>query len=274
MVYKFDNKKYYLLFAYILILTTTIFFINGFSLSPLSPLSFLDGAENSTFLSQPLHFITKDKYKLPILCYHNISEKVVGDESLCISPKEFEKHMEFLKEHDFTPIHFADLENLSSIHRPVLITFDDGYENNFSDAYPILKKYNFKASIFLISDTVDKAGYLSEGQIKNMLDLVDFQSHTKTHPLLSKISPEAMENEFKVSNERIEALSGKKVLALAYPTGDYNLLVESMASKYYQYATTTVTGVNWSGESPYAMKRIYITKGLSFYKVERRLLLW
>jgi len=203
--------------------------------------------------------VLKSGKAVPILEYHAIDDKVWGDGELFVSPAEFEKQMDYLKNNHYTVITFDQLSNAKNIANPVLITFDDGYEDNYSYAYRILKKYNFKATIFLISAAIGSPYFLKPVEILEMQDLVNFQSHTKTHPHLSKLKPEEIESELVQSQQAIKDLTKSKVNVLAYPYGDYNRKVISLTRKYYQYGVYSLGGLYHAGDSPYAIKRVYIT---------------
>lgn len=129
--------------------------------------------------------------KLPILMYHHLSTESREVNSMTITADRFRQDMEYLKEYGFTPLLSADLVNIKSgaqpmPQRPVMITFDDGYESNYLLAYPELQKTGMKATISLITSHIrggDYEGFLSSltwEQAKEMYNsgLVDLGSHT------------------------------------------------------------------------------------------------
>ena len=133
------------------------------------------------------YFYYKYKKKsVACLMYHNVfPEKTEG----IISEKEFEKHMEYIK--DMKTYKMEELEKMNYIldEKSILVTFDDGYKNNYTLAFPILKKYNMKATIFLNTKFIGKDEfYLNWDEIKEMYEsgLVDFQLHTHSHQLTIK----------------------------------------------------------------------------------------
>lgn len=213
-------------------------------------------------VSKPLNNVPQSiiKQNCLVLGYHSINDKLIYPEhpSLYVYPSEFEKQLKFLKENNYTPINFDQLDSLTGIEKPVIITFDDGYEDNFTNAYPILKKYNFKATIFMPTTFINTKDYLTMDQIKQMSDIVSFQSHTVTHRRLSSLSPEEIEKELSESQEIMSKLTGKPVDAIAYPCCDYNDKVAEIAKKYYKYVNTTYTGLYKVGSNKQNITRIYI----------------
>jgi peptidoglycan/xylan/chitin deacetylase (PgdA/CDA1 family) len=182
--------------------------------------------------------------KVPILIYHSIDEyKGVGSKELYVTPENFEKQMTYLKNQGYTLLTFERWQGISEIKKPIFITFDDGYKNN-RNAFKILQKLtdvDFKpaATFFVISDFVGYKNRLSQSELKEMADtgMISVQSHTATHPDLTKV--ENLQYELKGSKEKIENITGKPVIALAYPYGNFNERVGSEVKKYYSFGLTT-----------------------------------
>ncbi|MCR4434425.1 MAG: polysaccharide deacetylase family protein [Clostridiales bacterium] len=202
------------------------------------------------------------KEGIPILYYHSVTDNIFGIEELSVAPAEFEKQMNYLKKNNYTVITFNELKNADSMEKPIIITFDDGYEDNFTYAYPILKKFGFKATIFLCVSVIDKSQFLKSGQILQMKDLINIQSHTMTHDYLSKLTEEKIDTELGESKKILEDLTGKEVDVLAYPYGDYDSRVIKIAKKYYKYAVVSGGGFYHRGDSAYEIKRIYVPRSL------------
>ncbi len=202
---------------------------------------------------------------VPVLYYHLIDDHLYGPyPSMFVSPKEFDKQMAYLKSNGYTVISLDEIEQAARYTKPAIITFDDGYADNYTNAYPILKKYNFKATIFLISGLIGKPGYLNKEEIGKMQDLVSFQSHTVSHPYLTKLSAKLQDYELAESQKEIEAIAGRKVDALAYPIGDYNRQVIDITRRYYKYAVLMLPGgIYHTGDDPYLIKRLNIQRSLS-----------
>ena len=207
----------------------------------------LVNADNKTYLDN-----------IPVLMYHSISDKPIGLTELSVTTQDFDKQMKYLSDNGYTPIFLDGLDYAYMISKPIFITIDDGYADNYEYAYPILKKYNFRATIFMISNMVDKPGYLSASQIHQMEDVISFQSHTVDHTKLDKLSAKDIDREFSESQKALANLTQKPVYALAYPYGTYTNDVLTTAAKYYQCAVTTKRGLMKTSDGKYLIKRIEI----------------
>ena len=200
------------------------------------------------------------KRGIPVLMYHAVGDDTFGDQELFIRPSEFYKQMKYLADNGYTPITFEDAGDYYKYKKPVMITFDDGYRDVYFNAYPVLKKFNFKATNFLITGSINDAAFLTTKQIKEMSDITSFQSHTVTHPELDKLNPVAIEKECSESKHAIEGITGKPVFVLAYPHGTYNKNVIDIASKYYKYCVTTKKGLYEESDDVHAIDRIYVVR--------------
>lgn len=185
--------------------------------------------------------------KVPILIYHSIAEyNGHGSRELYVSPENFEEQMSYLRDQGYTLLTFERWRDRLKVKKPIFITFDDGYKNNLN-AFAIFQKLstmNFKptGTIFVISDFIGRTNRLSISDLKRMSDsgLISIQSHTATHPDLTKV--EDLKYELKVSKEKIQEITGKPVIALAYPYGNTNDQVVTETKKYYLFGLTTTPG--------------------------------
>jgi peptidoglycan/xylan/chitin deacetylase (PgdA/CDA1 family) len=211
--------------------------------------------------------------KIPILYYHAIADETFGIEQMFVRIQEFDDQMRYMKDNGYQCVTFDDLDHLRDFKKPFMITFDDGYEDNYTNMYPILKKYGFKATVFLVPLYVDKNRYLKTSEILEMRELVNFQSHTLTHDYLTTLSYEEIERQLRDSKSQIEALTGQIVTAIAYPVGDYDDRVLEIAARYYRYGLLMGGGLYYhTGEDLLRMNRVYIPRGLDIadfkFKIE------
>lgn len=203
---------------------------------------------------------------IPVLMYHSINNNAIGIDDLSVTSKLFEEQMQYLSNNGYTPIYFDQIKQASQYKKPILITFDDGYEDNYTNAYPILKNYNFNATIFMITKAIDQIGYLSKSQIQEMGDLISFQSHTVDHVKLNRFSLKKINFECAESKNTLSQITGKPVYVISYPNGCFNDGVINIASKYYSYGVTTLVGFNTSSTEKFEIRRFGISRSYDMNK--------
>lgn len=178
------------------------------------------------------------------LLYHLVMDEPYSEyDYLFVRKGDFEAQLQTIQELGLET-YFADEPERANGKHGVIITFDDGYEDNYTTVFPLLKQYNMKATIFLITDMIGAEGHLTKEQIREMSEsgLVHFGSHTKSHTRLDMLTDYQIRQEFVTSKKAIEEITGKEVLALAYPNGVYTEKAEHLAmSVGYRYAYTTDT---------------------------------
>jgi len=196
-----------------------------------------------------------------ILTYHKISDDFDwGITRQKVS--QFEKGIRFLHDIGYKSVPLEDIfKPKETFDRNVVITFDDGYEDVYLNAFSILQKYGFNAFIFIITGFVGKSNswdfnlgrkrkkHLSWKQIKEMSQFgFGFGSHTVNHPDLTKINTNWVEYELKKSKEVLEDKLGKEVIFLSYPFGRYNRFVQEEAQRLgYKRAYTLAPKSNEDG---------------------------
>lgn len=201
---------------------------------------------------------------VPILAYHMVNSQ---PETYSIDPEEFERHMRYLAEHGYTAISLQEFfqamdYNEALPEKPVIITFDDGYLDNYQTALPIMEKYGMKGTVFVIAGDVGKPGYLSWDRIKEMRQRkTEIGSHTTTHAKLKDLS---YDDQFKETAEAKKLLEGqlqRPVEFMAYPYGGYNdSVVKAIQAAGYLGACTGKAGLNNRSTDHYALRRINIPR--------------
>ena len=179
-----------------------------------------------TFFGVIYFFWFSPKYTVPILMYHNIGYE---EGSFFVKPENFTRQMEYIKKNGYEVITLDELvrsiKSKKSFKRnKVVITFDDGYQGNFEYAYPILKKFGFPATIFLVTDFIDEnLVFLSWDEVAVMSkNKISFGGHTKSHLYLGKIQDEkAAFEEIAGSKKVIEQKIGIPVGYFCYPSGGF-----------------------------------------------------
>lgn len=184
---------------------------------------------------------------VPFLMYHGIDEyHGQGIRGLFVSPSAFEAQMKYLKDNGYTLLTFERWNDINKVNKPIFITFDDGMKDNLNAFYIFqkLKDDHFQptATAYVLPGFFGKPGYLSAEEIKMMSDsdVFSIQSHTVNHANLPFV-PNA-EQELRESKDRIAQVTGKPVIAIAYPVGYYNDNIVELTKKYYEYAVTTKKG--------------------------------
>ncbi len=204
------------------------------------------------------------KYTTPILMYHSISYE---KGTFFVTPENLLKQMEYIKRNGYEVITLDELvrsiKDKSRLKRnKVVITLDDGYEDNFIYAYPVFKKFGFAAMIFLPTDYMRKAGYLNWGQIRLMSkDKISFGGHTKTHLYLGlEHDDKILREEITGSKKAIEQEIGLPVDYFCYPIGGFNERVKEIVKEAgYKGACTTNRGADRFNNDIYEIKRIKTT---------------
>jgi peptidoglycan/xylan/chitin deacetylase (PgdA/CDA1 family) len=217
------------------------------------------------------------KVFLPILNFHHIDEPSSKLSSMArsyyLEPKQFEQIINELKTAGYLSIFTTEAVNyLSNKQLPeekvVVITFDDGNEDFYTQAWPILKKYNFKSSVYIMTGVRGK-NYLTEEQIKELAQsgFVEFGSHTVWHPYLTKLSQAEQLAELIDSKTYLEKLLNQVMPVICYPFGLYNNEVIAAAKQAGYQAGLTFDQDAWQDpENLYKLNRISVYPGLNVLK--------
>lgn len=170
--------------------------------------------------------------KVPILMYHHIApvskEKGKGQGNLTVTPEFFESHLQYLQNKGYKTLKAEDVVDAlitgKNLEKSVVITIDDGYEDIYNYAYPLLKKYNSIANIMVITGLIDNTGYLSWSQLKEMKSsgLVYMYNHTWSHPSLSRLSDQKIIFEVGIARDQLKDQLGIENKIIAYPYGSFN----------------------------------------------------
>ena len=169
-------------------------------------------------------FVQNRYYEVPVLMYH-IVDVPVKPSSVHVRPDSFERQMEFLKLHRYRVIPFGQMVDELKSGKPlpaktVSITFDDGTLDNFTNAFPTLRKMGFPATIFMITSNIGRPGWLSKEDLRILDESgITIGSHTVDHSFLPKASPEEVKRQLAQSKEELEAVLGHEVKYFSYPAG-------------------------------------------------------
>ncbi|MGK2954618.1 MAG: polysaccharide deacetylase family protein, partial [Solirubrobacterales bacterium] len=217
--------------------------------------------------AQPDSTWEPSKSPVPILMYHVIGEPAAGVEvpypELYLSVDDFQDQVDWLDDNGYRAVTLIQVQDAwydgaTLPEKPIVLSFDDGYLGQYTDAMPILQEKGWAGQLNLKSEGSD----LSSTQVKKMIKAGwEIASHTITHPDLTSISAEQLEEELTVSRDTLEKDLGVKVENFCYPAGVYNdEVVAAVEAAGYRGATTVDPGLAEKSE-PFTLKRIRIDRG-------------
>ena len=202
------------------------------------------------------------RYVVPIIMYHQVTY-TEHPQTNWVSPENFEWQMTYLKEHNYDVIPLGELveaveEGRSLPRKTAVITFDDGYENNYTQAFKVLKEYGFPATIFVPSDKVGTKGRLTWEQIKEMIASgIDIGSHTRIELYLPDAFVEVQRQEIEMSKNILEQNLGITVDHFAYPIGGFSEEIKEIVKRAgYKSACATNRGYDRFNKDVFELNRI------------------
>lgn len=185
---------------------------------------------------------------LRVLMYHKVSP-IEEKDTLTVTAAQFERHLQIIKNRGYNTISFSDLGNyiarkMDLPPRPLLLTFDDGYKNTYTVAYPLLEKYQMKAGIFLITsllqtghneNTKMNQEYLHINDVEQMdPEIIHFGLHTNDHKSFNNLSIEEIDLDIKNCKSALQSLRVNFQSCLAYPYGAYSKKEPVKTGKIFQ----------------------------------------
>src|SRR5215472_2365357 len=216
----------------------------------------------------------RSSVRVPILMYHYI--RVNPDPrdwlgfNLSVTPADFAQQMDWLAEHAYHPVDFDDLRgyllgNQSLPARPVILTFDDGYRDMYTTAFPILRAYQFKAVSYVVSGFLNSPRYIT---VEMLLEMdaggIQIGAHTVSHADLTRVSAGSLHHEVFDSKAELESLVGHPVVDFCYPSGKFSdTVVREVRSAGFESATTTEPGVSHSAGDRFVWTRVRVNGGES-----------
>lgn len=219
----------------------------------------------------------KPSVTIPVLYYHSVM--VEPGNELRIPPVQFEAQMRYLSEHGYNVVKLDQLYTYFYAkgilpEKPVVITFDDGYEDNYTNAYPVLSKYGYTATVFVVTSYVYGKGFMSWNQLQELEEKGwQIEGHTINHPSMvkDKLNKISLKRELTEAKDILEKRFGRTVKFFAYPYGDYNAdVIREVKEAGYLMAFTTERG--WADKKdPMLLHRIYCFANMGIEEFARRL---
>jgi len=214
--------------------------------------------------------------KARVLMYHSIGEHtgIKKQDKWIVTPKDFERQMKWFYDNDWQSFTISELVSMDKIpYKSLAITFDDGFEDNYTNAFSILKKYNFKATIYLVPNMEQNSWEGTKKLLKNeqilemqQSSLIEFGSHTLSHANLLTINNSLLVNELQKSKDEIEKITLKECKAFAYPYGKFNEnTIKVVKDAGYTSAVTVKRGFYEANDDKFTIKRIGILGTESFF---------
>ena len=244
------------------------------NVTPTAPLPPLPEVLSPPLISQTI--------KVPILMYHYVSTPPEDANkyrvNLSVEPETFRAQMQWLKDRGYRTIDLYDvMEVLATGAEPpekvVVLTFDDGYLDNYENAYPILEEFGFEGTFFIPTEFIDFGyeGYMTWEMIEEMAaDGHRFESHTKNHPDLALLKRNDHVWQILGSQETLAAHLGYKPRFFSYPSGSYSDLTLEMVESLSIWAAVTTQGGTWRGfHDRYEWKRTRVSYGTTLGDFEK-----
>lgn len=227
----------------------------------------------------PTGVYTNGYRTVPILCYHQFTDGTPPSQKLELRAADFEAQLRYLRDNDFQVLSFDELRDIMQFKRPmptkgVVLTIDDGYASVYDVAWPLLKQYGMKATLFIYTDFIGAGAALTWDQLREMRDsgLIEVESHGKSHTSLARLSEDTDERSYK--NRLAAELSASEASFMAnlgaapdyvsYPYGNSSRVIATMLKQNgYSLAATVTRGSNGSFVDPFLLHRTMIYDGHS-----------
>ena len=204
-------------------------------------------------------------YRVPVLMYHGVGDDLRPGAELVVSTDMLERQLCLLLERGYTPIWFSDLKHVDKIEKPVLLTFDDGYRDNYTELFPLLLQHKTKATLFVVSGFMGNPHTLTEEQIREMLDagLVSIQCHTWYHEDLDTLDYDSQVEELCWSKVALLELTDREPYVIAYPRGRQNDDTLTICRDDYRFGVKMGGAPYVTGDDPLLIHRISIPRSMT-----------
>lgn len=240
--------------------------------------------QNAPSLSTlPSKALAPNELFVPILMYHHIeinprpSDPIYA--ALFVSPAQLDQQLAYFSQHNY---HTITLDELSDAldgkfllpSNPIVLTFDDGYQSFYDNAFPLLEKYHMHAIEFVITQVEKAPAYLSWDEIVTLdkSGLVEIEAHTRHHPNLPNLFQAAIIDEIKGSKDDIEQHLHHPISWFAYPYGSYDdFIVQAVKNAGFKAAASTIYGTNQSKNTIYLAPRIMVDGRFSLSNIAQRI---
>jgi len=224
------------------------------------------------------------KNRASVLMYHSVG---VNDAFFTVQSEDFELQLQYIKSRGFAALKLSELvgrlEGGEEISNCAVLTFDDGYKDNYTNVFPLLKKYNIPATIFIITGLIGGEQKVSSGEVLPMLEssemremhasgLVEFMPHTVSHRRITELGREEVQRELKESRYALEGMFSEEADIFAYPFGAYNEeVVAVLEEQGFKGAVTVKEGLVGAANDIYRLPRNAVDSATSFGEFKAKL---
>jgi peptidoglycan/xylan/chitin deacetylase (PgdA/CDA1 family) len=225
--------------------------------------------------------VRSPSWHIPVLMYHKIDTEVPPHDlitlHLTVMAPAFDAQVRLLKSAGYRPLRLdavrAALDGRVPPPRGVVLTFDDGYEDNYTVAFPILKKYGWTGTFFVVTSTIGTRGHMTPAQLAEMAGAgMAIESHGQHHIDFSQLPLGAARTELSRSRQIIAGWSGAPVEFFAYPAGRYTPALERLLGDLgYRGALTETPGYVTAKSRPFALERVRVDHDDSLTTFARKL---
>ena len=204
----------------------------------------------------------RDADGVPILNYHRVSD--TDDNPATLKVADFDAQIKYLIDSGYKVISPDDLldawgSSKPLPEKPIIITFDDGHEDIYKNVFPILQKYNVRATVFIVTDHMGTKDYLTWDQARALQNggFIDFESHTMSYKDLTTLRGDKLWNEIYGSKQAIEWALKKPAKFIAYPYGKYTVAAEDTSKEvHYRAGFIEDYGLAKNDSNSYVLTRI------------------
>ena len=203
--------------------------------------------------------------QVPVLMYHAVGDDCWGEEHLFVKPAELERQLQYLQDNGYETIFLEDLAHVEQYKKPIILTFDDGYDDNYTLLLPLLQKYSMKATIFMIAGDIGKPHKLTRPQLRELAQsgLVSIQSHGWSHRNMADMGWPELISELLRSKLALTFACGRVPTAVSYPNGKCTERTRTAAGWFYAYGVRTFDGSYLTGTDPLCIPRIAVTRDMT-----------
>jgi peptidoglycan/xylan/chitin deacetylase (PgdA/CDA1 family) len=269
------HNVYLLILAALVAAVIYFFFMSEKAIAPTPEKDYVPTSVTPSVDAANIQEIKNSLVDANALMYHHIGTLPQDADNirkgLTVSTEEFDKQLKYLQDNGYKTLTLGQLsqaiEQKKVPQKVAVLTFDDGYDDNYKDALPIMKKYNMVGTFFIITSKIGTSEYMSEQELKELVSYGnELGSHSVSHPGLDKLKGVALQNEVVKSKEKLEEISGQKMISFCYPAGKYNEdTIKALQDAGYKIAVTTRAS---SGEVDtsklFEVSRYRISSSMSF----------